>query len=130
MILCDTNIFINYFLGDKLTKNILENDILLKNIVLSDIVMMELLRGCRNKQEVIQLKKFIYNKLSLVHSNEDSVKMALGWIEAFHLSHGLSIPDALIAGVAYAHDLPLFTYNTKDFIFLPEISLFTPPQPI
>jgi len=44
----------------------------------------------------------------------------------FRLSHNLQIPDAIIAASAVTFKLPLFTYNLKDFKFIPNIRLYTP----
>lgn len=45
-------------------------------------------------------------------------------IEKYHLSQGLMIPDAIIAATAVVHDLKLFTYNLKDFKFIPKIRFY------
>jgi len=48
-------------------------------------------------------------------------KLATQLIDQFNLSHGLLIPDAIIAASAVVHQIELFTYNIKDFQFIPEI---------
>lgn len=45
------------------------------------------------------------------------------FIESYYLSHGLMIPDAVIAATAKFHNIPLLTFNTKDFKFIPGIKL-------
>jgi len=50
-------------------------------------------------------------------------KTATSLIENFKLSHGLQIPDAIIGATASVHQIPLFTYNVKDFDFIPGIIL-------
>jgi predicted nucleic acid-binding protein len=40
-------------------------------------------------------------------------------MEAFSLSHGLQIPDALIAATALEHGLPLNTKNVRHFQMTP-----------
>ena len=42
----------------------------------------------------------------------------------FKLSHNLQIPDAIIGAMSIVYDIELFTYNTKDFKFLPGIKLY------
>ncbi len=42
----------------------------------------------------------------------------------FKLSHNLTIPDAIIGAMSIVSDLPLFTYNKKDFKFMPGIELY------
>lgn len=44
-------------------------------------------------------------------------------IEKFSKSHGLQIPDALIAATALELGLPLSTANLKDFQYIPDLQL-------
>lgn len=41
-----------------------------------------------------------------------------------HLSHGLAIPDALIAATSLETGLRLFTYNVRDFKFIKGLNLY------
>ena len=41
------------------------------------------------------------------------------------LSHGLQIPDAIIAATSIVYQIPLYTYNLKDFNFIPELALYS-----
>ena len=50
---------------------------------------------------------------------------AMFWFDEFCLSHGLDIPDALIAATADIHNLHLVTGNIKDYKFLPGLTLKT-----
>ena len=45
-------------------------------------------------------------------------------MENFRLSHNLQIPDAIIGATAVIHQIPFYTYNTKDFNIIPGIKLF------
>lgn len=45
-------------------------------------------------------------------------------MEQYHLSHGLCIPDSFIAATASITGMPLFTFNLKDFRFIPEVRLY------
>jgi len=49
---------------------------------------------------------------------------AIELIETYHLSHGLKIPDAIIGATAVIYQIPIYTYNVKDFEFLPGIILY------
>jgi predicted nucleic acid-binding protein len=51
---------------------------------------------------------------------------AISLLEKYCLSHGLDFHDALIAATAIYHDIELFTLNLKDFIYIPEITLYHP----
>jgi predicted nucleic acid-binding protein len=59
----------------------------------------------------------------VVQIDSDISKMAIELIEKFNLSHGLQIPDAIIGATAIIYDIPLYTYNIKDFNFMPNIRL-------
>lgn len=47
-------------------------------------------------------------------------------LEAYSLSHKLSLPDALIAATALVHNLELYTLNTKDFRSIFGLQLYQP----
>jgi predicted nucleic acid-binding protein len=59
----------------------------------------------------------------VVEIDRPTSELATALIEKFRLSHGLQIPDAIIGASAVIHQLPLYTYNTKDFNFIPGIRL-------
>jgi predicted nucleic acid-binding protein len=123
MILCDTNVFIHAFNGNKETIAQLEI-IGLDNIVLSAITLMELYQGMGNKAELAQMK----NKLryyDIIHADSHISRMAIELIERFKLSHSLQIPDAIIGATAIVYNIPLYTYNIKDFNFMPNINIHT-----
>jgi len=53
---------------------------------------------------------------------------AIELLNTYHLSHGLAIPDALIAATALETKLNLYTYNEKDFKFIKGLKLHRPTQ--
>jgi len=122
VVLCDTNIFIHAFNGHPSTIEQLKH-IGLNNILLSSITVMELYQGMGNKQELaIMRKKLAF--YDVVQIDKRISEKAIELIAEFKLSHGLQIPDALIAATAASYDLPLFTYNLKDFGFIPTIKIY------
>ncbi len=124
MVLCDTNIFISAFNGREDSIDQL-NKIGLKDIVLSSITVMELYQGMGNKNELTQMKKKI-RYYDVVQIDEAVSQKAIEFIELFKLSHGLQIPDAIIGATAVVHQIPIHTYNLKDFDFLPGIIIYQP----
>ena len=50
--------------------------------------------------------------------------MAVNMVKQYCLSHTLDIDDALIAATAIYHNIELFTLNTKDFKFIPNLKLY------
>jgi predicted nucleic acid-binding protein len=121
MILCDTNVFIHAFNGNKTTIAQLEA-IGLKKIGLSAITLMELYQGMGNKAELAHMKKKL-RFYDIAHVDSSISKMAIELIESFNLSHSLQIPDAIIGATAIVYDIPLYTYNIKDFNFMPNINI-------
>jgi predicted nucleic acid-binding protein len=53
--------------------------------------------------------------------------IALDLLRQYRLSHGLLIPDALIAATAIATNLPLVTKNQRDYRFISGLQLFPYP---
>jgi hypothetical protein len=123
MVLCDTDVMIEFFKGNVSTKNILEIDILPKNIALSATTLMELYFGAKSKKELILIKKFL-SAFEILKLNEDVANVSLNLIEIYSKSHSLKIPDALIGATSIYHKIPLFTYNKKDFNFIKELKLY------
>ena len=122
MIICDTNIIIHAFNGNSRTIEALQS-IGYENIALSSVTVMELYQGMANKQELAQMKKKI-KYFDIVQIDSTSSKLAISLIEKYRLSHGLAIPDALIAASAVSVQMELFTYNLKDFSFIPNLKLY------
>jgi predicted nucleic acid-binding protein len=123
MILCDTNIFIHAFNGHETTITQLQK-IGLEEIALSAITLMELYQGMANKAELAQIKKKL-RFFDSVHIDKNISNMAIDLITEFKLSHGLQIPDAIIGATAIIYKIPLYTYNVKDFKFMPNINLYS-----
>ena len=121
-VICDTNVFIKLFANDMIVIREL-NKIGNARILMPSITMMELFCGMGNKVELQQMKKKIKH-FNVIHLNEDASQKAVDIMSAYRLSNGLAIPDALIGAMALAYDLELYTYNLKDFKFLPGIKLY------
>ena len=121
MVLCDTNILIHAFNGRLDTIQEL-NNIGYANILLSAITVMELYQGMGNKTELAQMKKKI-KYFDVIQFDDQVSEKSIELISQFRLSHDLQIPDAIIGATAIVHQIPLFTYNLKDFRFMPDIIL-------
>lgn len=126
-IICDTDVMIDYLDMNKnrhgLTKQILEEQIGLDNVVLTIISKMELLSGAANKKEILQVNKSL-TRFNLILLNENISRRALDLLLNFRCSHGLKLPDSLIAASVLEFEWKFFTYNKKDFRFIPELKLF------
>ncbi|ACO03160.1 MAG TPA: type II toxin-antitoxin system VapC family toxin [Persephonella sp.] len=121
MIILDTNIIIELFKGNTETRELLEsrNE---ENFSISIITGMELYYGAINKRELNKIKKFL-KSFNLLAINEEISRISLELIEKYSKSHGLEIPDALIAATSIYYDAPLLTYNKKDFKYIKDLKL-------
>lgn len=75
---------------------------------------MELIAGVRSQREEQSIERLL--GLFLRVSIEPAIfRLAGTYLRHFQPSHGLDIPDALIAAVAEHHGLSLLTLNVKHF---------------
>jgi tRNA(fMet)-specific endonuclease VapC len=122
MILTDTCVLIEYLKEYPEVKKEF-NGIGFENIMLNSIIVMEVIVGARNKVELNSIKKRL-NKFHVLEINQSVMDDAGSLLETYCLSHGLKIPDAVIAATARYYDIPLYTFNQKDFRYIPNIKLY------
>jgi predicted nucleic acid-binding protein len=129
MIICDSDTLIDYLNSTsarhKNTVSIIESNIRIENVLVSVISKMELLAGATNKKQQNEIVKHL-NGFSTALINDKVATKAFELFLKYHLSHKLMIPDAIIAATAIEADVPLFTYNLKDFKFINGLKLFKP----
>lgn len=121
MILCDTNILIEFYKNN--TAIIQElRQVGSQNLAISIITKTELYYGAINKAELLKIQKH----LDLLHNfpldNQVSIQF-IQLMERYSLSHKLTIPDALIAATALVNNVNLYTLNVKNFSFIEGINL-------
>ncbi|MEI6267915.1 MAG: type II toxin-antitoxin system VapC family toxin [Methylococcaceae bacterium] len=122
MILCDTNILIEFYKAKPTVIQTLQR-VGSAHIGVSIITKAELFYGARDKQELAKIERHV----ALCHCygfNEVISALFIELMRRYSLSHKVSIPDMLIAATAISRDLELYTLNTKDFIFIPELNLY------
>ncbi len=121
MILCDTNVLIEFYKGnDSVTK--VFADVGLPNLAVSVITVGELYYGAKDKRELAQITKHL-KMLNQIDVDADVCNIFLELMQTFVLSHKLSVPDGLIAATSIRHAIPLYTFNVKDFHYLPGLTL-------
>ncbi len=118
-VLVDSCILIDIFRGNK---NLYQELLTLK-IFISSIVYMELIQGSRDKIELIKIDEFL-KKFQIIPLNQAISEVSMELMKKCSISHGLLIPDALIAATAITKKLPLWTFNQKDFKFIGNLVLF------
>jgi predicted nucleic acid-binding protein len=115
MIFLDTCLLIDY------SKEKVDID-LTKDYCTSSIVRLEFKAGALNKRELKKINR-ILSKLKLVDTDQSILDLADILVEKYCLSHGMGIYDAIIAATCLIYDLPLWTYNKKDFRFINGLEL-------
>lgn len=119
-IILDTNVLIEVLKGN--TKTIQKIKSFTAEPCISAVSAMELYYGALNKREMIKLEKFVA-LFHVVHLSESISITATGLIKKYAKSHGLDIPDSLIAATALQLSSPLFSYNNKDFRYIDKLEL-------
>jgi predicted nucleic acid-binding protein len=124
MILCDTNIIIEIYRNNPAIISEATAIVADNQIVISDVTRAEMLVGARNKLEMQSLSKELA-QLQILPLCEEISELSIQLLTQYHLSHGLDYHDSLIAATAIFHDIYLFTLNTKDFVFIPNLKIYS-----
>ena len=119
--LVDTDVWVWHLRGYQQATQKLDS---LSTLTISAITYLELLQGLRNKTEM----NAIQQSLAMRHTQRLPLTPAIteraaALMEAWVLSNGLQLGDALIAATALEHQLPLLTGNVKDFSAIPDLRI-------
>jgi predicted nucleic acid-binding protein len=98
-------------------------------IAISVVTQMELIVGCRNKNELSALEHFL-DRFAIVNRNDSISQTAVDLLKRYRLSHGLLIADALIAATAISEDGSLVSKNQRDYRFIEPLHLLSYPNPL
>ena len=118
----DSDILIDTARGVKEATAYLENIKKGSALAISAVTQMELLVGCRNKNELRLTEQFI-TLFEVIHLDEQISAIAVDLLRAYRLSHGLLIADALIAATAVSLQVPFVSKNQKDYRFIKGLHL-------
>jgi predicted nucleic acid-binding protein len=125
-VLFDTDVLIDAGRGVSAALDGLHNAAKKHTLAVSAITEMELIVGCRNKAELRALDGFL--KRFVVLSCGDAISdEGARLLRKYRLSHGLLIPDALIAATALTENLPLVSKNQRDYRFIAGLQLLPYP---
>jgi len=97
-------------------------------LAISVITQMELLIGCRNKAEQRTTERFL-QRFRVLKLDEQISDTTVTLLRQYRLSHGLMIPDALIAATALTRDQALISKNQRDYRFISGLRLLPYPGP-
>ena len=126
LIVFDTDVFIDHFRGVQSASDYLQN-IPGNQRATTDINVMELLKGASNGREVDLIENFLTrNGFIRLPVTAMASRQAVQLLKQYSLSQGLSIPDALIAGVVLELGASLVTGNIRHFQFITELTVQKP----
>lgn len=121
IILCDTDIIIEYFNKNIPLLQFLGN-IGIEKLIITSITRAEVQQGAINKSHLTKINR-VLNKFPTLDI-DDSISRRFGLLfERFILSHKCGIPDMLNASAAIVYDLPFITMNLKDYKYIPGLNL-------
>jgi hypothetical protein len=98
------------------------------SLAVSSDTQMELIIGCRNKNELHSLEHFL-ERFHLIRLDEQISDTAIDLLKQYRLSHGLLIADALIAATAIISGLSFVSKNQSDYRFIEDLQLLPYPDP-
>ena len=124
--LIDTDILIDAGRGDDSALGTLQYLEKITILAISIVTKTELTVGCRNKTEQRELDKFLRH-FEIIPLTEASSQLALKLLQAYRLSHGLLIPDSLIAATTMDLEVPLISKNQCDYRFIEKLDLLVYP---
>lgn len=110
----DTNIIIDYLKGKQEAVDFITG---LQKLTTSVIVTAELYSGVKGSSEKKEIKQFLKH-VEQIEVNEEIATQAGLLRKNFMKSHGVEIPDAIIAATADYLQVPIATLDKKHFSVL------------
>ncbi len=121
-LMIDTDVFIRIFRGDAALKA--KIDALAADAAINTIVYLELIQGTQNEQQLRDTEAYLMRFTLLSLTPAVSIK-AIELVRIYARTHGLRLPDSLIAATCIEENLPLLTFNVKHFRSIQGLTLTT-----
>ena len=114
-VVLDTDILVWYFRGNEQARRFLAA-IPYPDRTCSALTRMELIQGCRNRNEIARVKAFASENLSaILYPDEDTIHRATRLLGDHALPDGLRVVDALLAASALNADYAVATGNVRHY---------------
>lgn len=126
MILIDTDTLIDIGRNAKEALECLQKIEARYSVAISVVTQMELIVGCRDKNELRHLVRFL-ERFEILSLEGAICTRAVGLLQQYRLSHGLLIADALIAATAIAVQCRFISKNQRDYRFIENLRLLSYP---
>jgi len=94
-------------------------------IALPGFVLMELIQGCKTKNEQQSLATEL-DTYKILWPNHSDCDAAVKLFTRYRLSHHIGIIDVLVGQLALSFDLPLHTFNKKHYEPIPRLTTLQP----
>ncbi len=124
----DTDVLIWYFRGNQKARELISG-VSYRDRQVSSLCSMELVQGCRDRQELREVKDFIRENIATVIPPDEHIsEKAIALLEGHAAADGLRTIGALVAATALREDDALVTANHKHFKKIPglEVRKFVP----
>lgn len=125
-VLVDTDILIDAARKEQVAVDFLDVQAQQTILAVSTITVMELLVGCRNKTEQRKTERFL-QRFVVFKLDAQLSDIAVSLLRQYRLSHGLLLPDGLIAATALVHSSGLATKNQRHYRFIAQLQLLPYP---
>jgi len=122
LIVVDTDVLVDAGREIKAAIDILSVHEETSTLAASIMTYMELVVGCRNKRELNRVDRLI-RRFEIINFSPKISEVAINLIRTYRLSHGLLIPDALIAATAIAENAQFISKNQRDYRFIKGLRL-------
>jgi predicted nucleic acid-binding protein len=127
-VLIDTDVFVNHFRGQA------PDTLFLKRVMVEEefrgmysaVTEVELFAAEKVSQAHADDIETILSNLQRIDLNSPIAKLAGELMGKFRKSHGLEMPDAIIASSALVCGAALITRNTRHYAFIPGLLLTSP----
>jgi predicted nucleic acid-binding protein len=119
----DTDVLIWYFRGNQKAREFISG-VPYRDRQVSSLCIMELVQGCRDRQELREVKAFMRENIAtVIHPDEAVSEKAISLLEGHASTDGLRTIDALLAATALREDDMLATANHKHFKNIPGLDV-------
>jgi hypothetical protein len=125
MLLLDTDVMVDLLRGNPPAARWIRSRDPQETLAVVGLVVMELQQGCRNRQELNQLRRDLRG-VELLWPTIADFERALDSFGEARLSHGTDLIDALIGECAVGLGLPLHTFNVRHFAGIPHLQTIQP----
>lgn len=126
LVIVDSDILTDVSRNDRQAVDVVSKLEEANKVAISSITAAELIIGCQNKPELARVKKFL-QRFQVIQINEQFSEVSIDLLNTYNLSHGLLIPDAMIAATALTLDETFITKNQRDFRFIEGLKLLGYP---